>query len=68
MLERGVVMEFFDLIKYRRSIRKYQSRQIEWEDFVVREIWCWLLWGVDLRPVLWRERKKPLTMKSEKNF
>ena len=25
-------MDFFDLVKYRRSIRKYQSRQIERED------------------------------------
>lgn len=32
MLERGVGMDFFDLVKYRRSIRKYQSRQIERED------------------------------------
>lgn len=32
MLERGVAMDFFDLVKYRRSIRKYQSRQIERED------------------------------------
>ena len=29
MLERGVSMEFFDLVKRRRSIRKYQDRQIE---------------------------------------
>ena len=32
MLERGVDMEFFDLVKVRRSIRKYQNRQIERED------------------------------------
>lgn len=32
MLERGVGMEFFDLVKVRRSIRKYQDRQIERED------------------------------------
>lgn len=32
MLERGVAMDFFGLVKYRRSIRKYQSRQIERED------------------------------------
>jgi len=32
MLERGVIMEFFELIKYRRSIRKYQNRQISRED------------------------------------
>lgn len=32
MLERGVGMDFFDLVKYRRSIRKYQNRQIERED------------------------------------
>ena len=32
MLERGVDMEFFDLLKIRRSIRKYQNRQIERED------------------------------------
>ena len=29
MLEGGRVMDFCDLVKYRRSIRKYQSRQFE---------------------------------------
>lgn len=32
MLEGGIGMEFFDLVKFRRSIRKYQSRQIERKD------------------------------------
>lgn len=32
MLERGVSMDLFELMKYRRSIRKYQDRQITRED------------------------------------
>ena len=32
MLERGGVMELFELMKYRRSIRKYRSKQIPIED------------------------------------
>lgn len=32
MLERGGVMELFELIKYRRSIRKYRGEQIPIED------------------------------------
>jgi len=32
MLEGGRIMELFELIKYRRSIRKYQNRQIPRED------------------------------------
>ena len=32
MLERGVNMDLFELIKYRRSIRKYQDKQIKRSD------------------------------------
>lgn len=32
MLERGKLMELLDLMKYRRSIRKYQDRQVSRED------------------------------------
>lgn len=28
MLERGVIMNLFELMKYRRSIRKYEDKQI----------------------------------------
>jgi nitroreductase len=32
MLERGVTMDIFELMKYRRSIRKYEDRQIPRQD------------------------------------
>ena len=32
MLERGGVMELLELMKYRRSIRRYQARQISKTD------------------------------------